>query len=97
MALDLEAIKGREAAATPGPWAVPGANVFRVIAPEAEHHNPRMGECPPYPWRGQGTQRCLDCLYAWGRGRKPVCDRCTEAYARLESLGFGERMREWDS
>ena len=51
MSPDLEAIKARAEAATPGPWAVPGANVFRVIAPEAEHHNPRMGACPPYPWR----------------------------------------------
>jgi hypothetical protein len=30
--LDLDAIQARADKATPGPWAVPGANVFRVIA-----------------------------------------------------------------
>ncbi len=49
--LNLEAIKARAEAATPGPWAVPVANVFRVVCPGAEHHNPPMGLCPPYPWR----------------------------------------------
>lgn len=48
---ELAAIRERVEAATPGPWAVPGANVFRVIAPEAEHHNPTQGRTSPYPWR----------------------------------------------
>lgn len=37
--------------ATSGPWERPVANVFRVIAPEAENHEPRVGLTPPYPWR----------------------------------------------
>jgi hypothetical protein len=49
--LDLEAAKRLEEAATSGPWAVPGANVFRVVAPDAPHSNPRQGHHPPYPWR----------------------------------------------
>jgi len=47
---ELAVIKARTEAATPGPWAVPVANVFRVIAPEEEHHNPPHGLTPPYPW-----------------------------------------------
>jgi hypothetical protein len=47
----LDAIEARAEAATPGPWAIPNANVFRVIAPDAEHHNPPQGMTPPYPWR----------------------------------------------
>lgn len=35
---------------TPGMWAIPVANVFRVIAPEAKHRNKIEGSCPPYPW-----------------------------------------------
>lgn len=35
---------------TPGPWEVPGANVFRVVAPEAPHENKGSGLAPPYPW-----------------------------------------------
>ena len=49
--IDLDAIKARCEAATPGPWEVPAANVFRVLAPGAPHHNPPQGLCPPYPWR----------------------------------------------
>jgi hypothetical protein len=37
--------------ATPGPWAIPTANIFRVIAPEQPHTNPKQGLSPPYPWR----------------------------------------------
>src|SRR5690606_17625289 len=37
-------------AATPGPWEIPAANVFRVVAPKAGHHNPPSGKAPPYPW-----------------------------------------------
>jgi len=37
-------------AATPGPWAIPVANMFRVIAPEAQHTNGPAGATPPYPW-----------------------------------------------
>lgn len=37
--------------ATPGPWVVPVANVFRVIAPDEPHNNPKQGMTPPYPWR----------------------------------------------
>jgi len=37
-------------AATPGPWEIPVANVFRVVAPKARHHNPPSGKAPPYPW-----------------------------------------------
>ncbi len=33
-----------------GPWEVPGANVFRVVAPNMEHQNKKSGICPPYPW-----------------------------------------------
>lgn len=51
MTLDLAAIKARAEAATPGPWKVPIANVFVVVAPNAPHHNPPEGLCPPYPWR----------------------------------------------
>ncbi len=35
---------------TPEPWAVPVANVFRVIAPHAPHNNKKSGMCPPYEW-----------------------------------------------
>ena len=38
-------------AATGGPWAVPVANVFRVLAPGEPHSNPAEGKAPPYPWR----------------------------------------------
>lgn len=44
-------LRGLAAAATPGPWAVPVANVFRVIAPDQPHINEPMGMTPPYPWR----------------------------------------------
>lgn len=37
--------------ATPAPWAIPVANVFRVIAPDSPHTNPKQGLSPPYPWR----------------------------------------------
>lgn len=43
-------MRERAEAATPSPWAVPVANVFRLIAPEAEHDNQPMGKTPPYPW-----------------------------------------------
>ncbi len=33
-----------------GPWEVPVANVFSVVAPKMEHQNKREGMCPPYPW-----------------------------------------------
>lgn len=36
--------------ATPGPWAIPAPNVFRVIAPNAPHTNSAQGRTPPYPW-----------------------------------------------
>lgn len=51
MANRLDQLEEIAKAATPGPWAIPVANVFRVIAPEAEHENPRMGLTPGYPWR----------------------------------------------
>jgi hypothetical protein len=35
---------------TPGPWAVMGANVFRVVAPGAPHENEMSGICPPFPY-----------------------------------------------
>jgi hypothetical protein len=35
---------------TPGQWRIPGANVFRVVAPDAPHQNKRSGMCPPYEW-----------------------------------------------
>lgn len=35
---------------TPGPWVVPGANVFRVVSSHAQHQNKRSGMAPPYPW-----------------------------------------------
>ena len=41
---------GEALGTTPGPWRVPGANVFRVVAPEAPHENQPSGMCPPYPW-----------------------------------------------
>lgn len=44
-------MRERARTATPGPWAVPVANVFRVVAPGAPHYNPPMGMTPPYPWR----------------------------------------------
>lgn len=33
-----------------GPWEVPGANIFKVVAPNMEHQNKKEGMCPPYPW-----------------------------------------------
>ena len=47
---DLAAVRALANAATPGPWEVPGANVFRVVAPSATHTNRRQGLSPPYPW-----------------------------------------------
>jgi hypothetical protein len=35
-----------------------------------------------------GTQRCVFCPRGY-------CERCRSAIALLDSLGFGERMREW--
>lgn len=35
---------------TPGRLAIPAANVFRVIAPDAPHNNKKEGWCSPYPW-----------------------------------------------
>ena len=35
---------------SPEPWAIPGANVFRVVAPSATHQNKPKGMCPPYGW-----------------------------------------------
>jgi hypothetical protein len=35
---------------TPGPWRIPGANIFRVVAPDAPHQNKPSGMCPPYAW-----------------------------------------------
>jgi hypothetical protein len=49
--LDLDAIEARVNAATPAPWEVPTANVFRVVAPGQPHHNAQSGLAPPYPWR----------------------------------------------
>jgi len=48
--VDVEAARALADAATPGPWEVPVANVFRVIAPSATHTNRRQGLSPPYPW-----------------------------------------------
>lgn len=45
----LATLRSIAEAATPGPWAIPAANVFRVIAPDAPHTNP--GPYTPYPWR----------------------------------------------
>src|SRR5690606_23902433 len=46
----LEELRRIAEAATPGPWEIPVANVFRVVAPKAGHHNPPSGKAPPYPW-----------------------------------------------
>ena len=46
----LEELRRIAEAATPGPWEIPVANVFRVVAPKARHHNPPSGKAPPYPW-----------------------------------------------
>lgn len=35
---------------TKGPWEIPVANLFRVVAPEAQHMNEPSGMAPPYPW-----------------------------------------------
>ena len=35
---------------TDGPWEIPGANLFRIVAPSAPHQNKPAGLCPPYPW-----------------------------------------------
>lgn len=40
----------RAAQPTPGPWAILGANVFRVIAPAAPHQNEPEGKCPAFPY-----------------------------------------------
>lgn len=47
----LDALRDAASKATPGHWAVPVANVFRVIAPDQPHTNKPQGMTPPYPWR----------------------------------------------
>jgi len=49
--VDLDAVEALCEAATPGPWVLPVANVFRVIAPDEPHTNKKEGICPAYPWR----------------------------------------------
>lgn len=76
--LDLVAIRARAEAATPGPWAIPNANVFRVIAPDAQHTNPKQGMGPPYPWRivadmGDQDGNAADALFiAYARTDVPA-------------------------
>jgi hypothetical protein len=49
-AFNFRDVRSRCAAATPGPWAVPVANVYRVIAPDQPHTNVKEG-LTAYPWR----------------------------------------------
>ena len=86
--LDLEPIKARVATATPEPWAVPVANVFRVLAPEAEHHNPRQGITPEYPWR-------VVCEMGEADGRAEDAEFISHARADVPALvSEVERLRE---
>lgn len=91
--LDVAAIRARLEAATPGPWAIPNANVFRVIAPDAEHHNPKQGRTPPYPWRivadmgDEGTAAADATFIAYARTDIPaLLDALAERDARIAEL-----------
>ena len=41
--MNIEELKAKAEAATDGPWAVPNANIFRVVAPKLRGPN-------EYPW-----------------------------------------------
>lgn len=80
--------------ATPGPWAVPAANVFRVIAPDQPHSNSKQGITPPYPWRvvadmGEHDGDAHDAAFI-ANVSPDVVLRLLDEIARLEALQSGE-------
>lgn len=85
-----------------GPWEVPGANVFKVVAPNMEHQNKKEGMCPPYPWaiiadtdpESVGGETAAACARAIAAVPNLV-DACRKALVFLREGGDKE-MVEFD-
>jgi len=97
--VDLAAVRALADAATRGPWEVPVANVFRVIAPSATHTNERQGLTPPYPWlvvadMGDPDGNARDARFiAAARTLVPaLCDGVERLRAEVADLAQGDAV-----